>query len=834
MSSNTDRGVAGKAPSEAPLLGVLLRRWRERALLTQGQLAERAGLNVRTVRRLEAGEPLRPRSASVRSLAEALALDPAELETLTRAVTGAPETPPQHRVRPRQLPADVGGFVGRAAELAALTDVRDAEVTAIDGMAGVGKTALAVRAAHHLAPRYPDGDLFVDLHGHAPTVAAADPADLLARLLSVLGVDGESIPVHVDDRAALYRSVLADRRMLIVLDNAADETQVQPLLPGAGGSRVLITSRRRLVALTGARTVSVDVLPEPEAIALFAASAGRERVAGAAPGVLAELARCCGRLPLAVRLAAARLRAHPAWTVEYLLRRLQEGQPLGELYGGEHSVTAALDLSYRDLPPPLARAYRLLSLHPGVHLTPDAAAAALGTSAASPALEQLLEVHLLQEPALGRYTFHDLIRAHAVAAAEAEEPEAERRGVLTRLLDHYCENASAVLDHLYPYEADTRPRLTRRRTEAPADPGGWLETELPNLLPLARFASETGYREHAGHLAGTLHRCLRTRGRYAEAESLHRKALSAARAADDRAGELEALIGLAELDSLQGNHDQAIGKAACALEIARDVGHEAGELRALISLGFAHLEQMDLKEAADHYRRALDTARAAGHRTGELDALIGSGHVDRVLGDDDSAIANLTEALRIARAIGHRTSESRALIGLGYVQLKRAELAPAAGRFERALELARATGYRVGELSSLAALGDLHHLQGRHDAARRCFEEIAGLSRRIGNRNWEFEAIHSLGRLDHDASRPEQALDRHEQALHLAEELHQPGDQARAHDGLAHAHDALGRRGQARDHWARALALLTALGITETDERGVDVKTLGGRLNKQR
>ncbi|WP_410612859.1 ATP-binding protein [Amycolatopsis sp. lyj-109] len=826
-----------RAPSEDPTLGVLLRRWRERALLTQDQLAERAGLNVRTVRRLEAGEPLRPRSASVRSLAEALDLGPAELTTLTRAVTGAPETPAPQGVRPRQLPADVDGFVGRASELAALTGIRAADavaVTAIDGMAGVGKTALAVRAAHRLASRYPDGHLFVDLHGHTRTTAAADPADLLARLLGALGVEGESIPLHADDRAALYRSVLADRRMLIVLDNAADEGQVRPLLPGTGGCRVLITSRRRLIGLTGARIVSVDVLPQPEAIALFAASAGRERVADAAPGSLSELARCCGRLPLAVRLAAARLKAHPAWTVEYLLQRLREGWPLGELYGGQHSVTTALDLSYRDLPPPLARGYRLLGLHPGAHITPEAAAATLGTPAASATLEQLLEVHLLQEPAPGHYTFHDLIRAHAVAAAEAEEPEPERRAALTRLLDHYSENASAAMDHLYPYEADTRPQPPRRRTAAPADPADWLEAELPNLLPIARFAAENGYREHARHLAGTLHRCLRTRGRYAEADGLHRKALSAAQAAGDRVSEVEALVGLAELDSLRGNHDQAVRKAACALEIARESGHGAGELRALIGLGFAHLEQLDLKRAAEHYRQALDTARAAGHRTGELDALIGSGHVGRALGNEDSAVADLTEALRIARAIGHRTSEARALIGLGYVHLKRAELGPAAGRFERALELARATGYRVGELSCLAALGDLHHLQGRHEPARRCFEEIADLSRRIGNRNWEFEAIHSLGRLDHAAGRPEQALARHDRALRLAGELNQPGDEARAHDGLAHAHDALGRPDQARDHWARALALLTALGITETDERGVDVETLRRRVDQKR
>ncbi|MGP4101894.1 AfsR/SARP family transcriptional regulator [Nonomuraea sp. KM90] len=416
-----------------PAFGTLIRTWREQALLTQDQLAARAGLNVRTVRRLEAGELRRPRSTSLRKLAEALGQDATELSIIMRSTGEAPGGPLPARATPRQLPTDVVAFVGREGELAVLDRIGDADtvaITVIDGMAGAGKTALAVRAGHLLASRFPDGDLFVDLHGFTRGTAPADPADTLGHLLGVLGVPGETLPRHVDDRAALYRSVLAGRRMLIVLDNAANEAQVRPLLPGAGNCLVLITSRRRLVSLDDAWTVSVDVLPPADAIALFTETAGKERVAGTPAEVLAEVVRRCGLLPLAIRLAAARLKAHPAWGARHLLERLaRPGRRLGELHAGQRSVSAAFDLSYRALTVAERRAYRLLGLHAGMDITRDAAAALLATSVrdASVLLDRLHGVHLLQEPAPGRYRFHDLVRAHAAEVADGAEAEADRR-----------------------------------------------------------------------------------------------------------------------------------------------------------------------------------------------------------------------------------------------------------------------------------------------------------------------------------------------------------------------------------------------------------------------
>ncbi|MEW1836389.1 tetratricopeptide repeat protein [Nonomuraea angiospora] len=864
MPSGVRDGAEAGRPVGGPGLGELLRGWRERALLTQEQVAARAGLNVRTVRRLEADELRRPRSASVRSLAEALGLDAAEVSVLTRAASGLPQSArptarpaprPTPRPTPRQLPADAAAFVGRARELAVLDDVGDAAtvvVTAIDGMAGVGKTALAVHAAYQLAPRFPDGDLFVDLHGYTRGMAAADPADTLARVLGVLGVPGESIPRHLDDRAALYRSMLADRKMLIVLDNAADEAQVRPLLPGAGGCLVLVTSRRRLVGLDDARTVSVDVLPLADAIALFTGTAGEERVAGVPREVLASVVRRCGLLPLAIRLAAARLKAHPAWSVRHLLQRLEEHQhPLSELRAGQHSVTAALDLSYQELTAAERRAYRLLGLHPGVDLAPDAAAALLGlhpgadlapgAAAALPAasvkqaatlLDRLLEVHLLQEPVPGRYRFHDLIRTHAAERAAGEEHESDRRAASARLLNHYSRAASAAMDLLYPYEADMRPRLAPGEVAPPAvaDAAAWLEAELSNLLSLAQLAAEHGFSEHVRHLSATLHRCLRTRGRYAEAETLLERALSAARAAEYRTGELEALLGLGEIRQMQCRYEAALDDSSRALAIACAIGHRAGELRALNGIGMVRGFQGEYARASEHFAQALDIARAIGQRTGELDALIAAGNVHRIMGWYERSADELARALVIARSIGHRTGELRALLGIGFIHLGQDAHSPATDYFTRALDLARGTGHRLGELDSLNGLGHLHRLQGRYEEAYDCYEQALRLACEIGNSNWQFEALHGLGRLQHARGQADQALDCHSQALGLASDLRQPSDQARAHDGLAHAHAALGRPGHARRHWTEALTIMSALGIDRTEETGVDAESISAHL----
>lgn len=432
-------GVGSMNPGAGMSMGELLRTWRRRALLTQEQLAERAGLNVRTVRRLENDGLLRPRTTSVLLLAKALDLDGAERAALNAVARDRPADHAAHRPAdhaadarpwtvPRQLPADLAVSGVREREAAFVASRTTQAVVFVTGMAGTGKTVLAVHAAHRLAPHFPDGQLFVDLHGHAQATAPVDPGDALARVLRTLGVPAEHVPWHLDDRAALYRSVLADRRLLIVLDDAADEHQLHPLLPATPGCRVIVTSRHRLTCPGDARVLSLDTLPLTEAVSLFVRTAGcaLDATSGGDPAVtsvcapetppdvLAEIVRRCGLLPLAIRLAAARLQAHPSWNARHLLDRLTTDR-LAELAAGHQSVTGALNRSYERLPPDQQRAYRLLGAAPHSSFTLGTAAVLLNTTPAraSRLLDHLVHAHLLQEPAPGRYRLHDLVHAHA-------------------------------------------------------------------------------------------------------------------------------------------------------------------------------------------------------------------------------------------------------------------------------------------------------------------------------------------------------------------------------------------------------------------------------------
>jgi DNA-binding SARP family transcriptional activator/tetratricopeptide (TPR) repeat protein len=742
---------------------------------------------------------------------------------------------------PRQLPAPSQLFTGRVTELGDLGTIHDAStvvITAIDGMAGVGKTALAVQAAHQMADRYPDGQLFIDLHGYTHGVAPVEPGDALDRILRSLGVAGERIPVDVDERAALYRSWLADRRMVIVLDNAATEAQVTPLLPGAPGCVVLVTSRRRLAGLDQTHTLSLDTLPAADAAALLRNTAGESRLAGQPPDVVAELVELCGLLPLAVRIAAARLRSHPTWDLSHLARRLRDRQHrLVELAAGQRSVTAALDLSYQDLNADLRRMYRLLGLHFGADIEPYAAAALLDASMleAGRLLEQLLEAHLLQEPVPGRYRFHDLVRAHAAQTAARDETDDGRRVAVDRLLDYYRHTASVAMDTVYPYERDRRPPVAPVHTPQPvlsaAEPAlSWLDIELSNLLTAATFATEHDRSAHLWQLSAILHRHLRSHGQYHDAVTLHQQALTTARATGDQAAELEALNGLGHIHRLHGRYEQASDDHGHALRLARATGHRAAELNALNGLGHTHRKQGRHERASHHYRQALPLARAIGDHTGELDALVGLGHYHLLRGRHERAVEHLYQTLRLARAIGHHVGEVNALNSLGNVHRRQGLHERAADSYQQAAQLARVNGNRVGERAALAGLGYVRRMQGQYEQASDHFQRLLDLALESGDRNYQFEAWQGLGRLRHDTGNPEAAITHHHQALTLATELGQPDDEARAHDGLARAHHTLHRHERARTHWQHALDIFTRLGTDFTDEEETTAAAIRDRL----
>jgi DNA-binding SARP family transcriptional activator/Tfp pilus assembly protein PilF len=856
-----------------------------RALYQAGRRAEALDLYARARRYLSDELGIDPDS-ELRELHQAILRDEVAVPQLvTPAAEDHPERGSPGRIVPRQLPADVRGFTGRSEELDQLDRLlhggqasTSVVVTAIGGNAGVGKTALAVHWAHRVSERFPDAQIFVDLHGFTGGVAPVKAEDALDRLLRALGVPGGQIPVELDDRAALWRSVLAGRKMLIVLDNAATEAQVAPMLPGVPGSLVLVTSRRRLVGLDPTHTVTLDTLPAADALSLFARTAGQDRLTNQPRGLVAETIELCGHLPLAIRIAAARLRSHPVWTLGDLVERLRdEDQRLAELADGPRGVAGALDVSYGQLDAEQQRLYRLLGLHPGPDVEPYAAAALadLGHAQARRCLDRLLDAHLLQEPTAGRLVFHDLVRAHAAHVATAAETDASRRAAMSRLLDYYRHSASLAMDVAYPYERERRPHVAPTATRVPdlSDPVhaiGWLDTELPNILAAAQHAAGDAPSTYVLDLSGILHRHLGTRGRYHDVEALHQRALVAARATGVQEGEITALIGLSYAYRAQCRYEDATVHLGQALQLARTNGHHVGEVDALTGLAWVHRRHCRYEQAADHYERALRLARTSGHQVGELDSLDGLGRVRWLQGRYQQATDYLGQALQLARANGHRVTELTALTGLARVHflqgqyeqaiehsLQVLQLARAIGHragevdalsslgrhyslqgrnqqatdhLGQALELARASGNRVGELTALTGLGQVRRVLGQHNQAADHFRQLLDLAQEVGERNFEYEARQGLGRLQEAVGDAATALAYHQQALALATDLEQLADEARAHDGLARAHVALGQPVQARQHWRRALEILTRLGTDHTEEPETSTSAIHARL----
>lgn len=864
------------------MFGDAVRAHRRRVGVTQEELADRSGLSLRSISKIEGGRIIRPRPATVRLLASAFGLTGADLDAFRRAAAGEdPEPSTRPGPVPRQLPAPAPAFTGRTLEFAVLdwvSDGSDVAIAAIDGMPGVGKTALAVHWAHRAVDRYPDGQVFVDLRGSATDPAPVDPAEALDRMLLGIGVPSGRIPATLDDRAGLWRSETAGKRMLILLDDVTSPGQVQPLVPGAQGSMVLVTSRRRLTGMDSTRTVSLDVLPVADAVALLARTAARDGLVNRPGDASVEIVELCGRLPLAIRVAGARLRAHPSWELTDLAGRLRD-QPerLAALTDGTRSVAAALELSYRQLSAGPRRLYRLLGLHPGPDADPYTAAALadLTVAQAERNLEELHTAHLTQEPAALRYAFHNLVRAHAAGAAARDETVLARRAAISRLLDHLLRTASVAADTAYPKRRPSRFRTPATGTPAPdlvdRDRAvAWLDVETPNLLAAAEHAARHGWPEHALHLSTLLPAHLHTRGRYGDLESLRRAALGAAQASGDRASESDALNGLGWAHWLQGRYEQALVQFTPALRIARTAGHRDGETEALVGLGWGLQRRARYEPAAAHFTQALQNARtmgnrkrelealnglgwthwmqglyrhahavftaalqvarAAGDRDAEIDALLAVGNAQRMLGWYTDALDNFGRVLAYARAAGHRYAKMHALLGLGNVSRMLGRYPAALDHFAQACEIARATGQHNGELDALTGLGHVQRRRRQYEQAASHYREALDLAAQPGNNQWQFEAHQGLGRLTYAIGEPSAALGHHREALTLATGLRRPVDRARAYDGLAHAHQALGQPAQAHRQWRHALDLLTNVEAEHTADEEATAQTIRDRL----
>jgi DNA-binding SARP family transcriptional activator/Tfp pilus assembly protein PilF len=735
---------------------------------------------------------------------------------------------------PRQLPGAVPQFTGRLAELARLSQILDRAsslapgtvvISAIGGTAGVGKTALAVYWAHQVASRFPDGQLYVDLRGYDPGEPMT-ASTALAAFLRALGVPGRDIPAREEERAARYRSLLAGRRLLVVLDNAGSAAQVRPLLPGAPGCMTVVTSRDSLaglVARDGARRLDLGLLPPADAVGLLRALIGGR--VDADPDAAAALAGQCSRLPLALRVAAELAAASPATGLADLVTELSDQRRrLDLLDGGDDpptAVRAVFSWSYRHLDAGAARAFRLVGLHPGPDCDQYAAAALTGAGAAQAghALAALARGHLVQQTGPGRYGMHDLLRAYARDLAIAEDGEDGVRAALTRLSGYYLHAAAVAMDTLFPAEQHSRPRVPQPATPvpplaAPAVARAWLDTELAALVAIA--AQDVP--GHTARLAAILFRYLDTGGHFLEAVIIYGHARRAAHRAGDRAAEGNALTSLGVLDLRQGRFQQAATRLQEGLALFRAADDRAGEVRALGNLGILCLQEGRYHEATGHLDRAITLFRLAGDQTGEARALASLAMIAFEQGRYELAADHLQRALVIFVESDDRTGEAHALASLGEINLQQGQPEQAIGRLQRALELFREIGSRPGEARALAVLGHADLQQGRYDQAAERQRQSLAICRETRDRSGEASALNGLGEVLLAAGRPADARVEHTAALSVTTDSGERYEQARAHRGLARSYHAGGDAGQARHHWQQALPLYTALGAPEADE----------------
>jgi tetratricopeptide (TPR) repeat protein len=619
-------------------------------------------------------------------------------------------------------------------------------------MTGVGKTAFAVHAGHLLAGRFPDGQIFLALHGHTPGQRPVEPGDALASLLLMAGLPAAQIPPDVAARAALWRGRLAAKRLLLVLDDAAGSDQIRPLLPGSGGCLVLVTSRRHLSALDDAVAISLDTLPPGAANRLLSRLSGRPGLSPEDPAA-EQLTRLCGYLPLAIGLIARQLHHHPSWPLPELAAELGASRDrLGLMSAENVSVAAAFDLSYADLSPDQQRLFRRLGLHPGTEIDAYAAAALDGSdlSSARRALEALYDQYLLTEPSYGRYRLHDLIREYAHGLADRVDPGEDRDRAAASVLDYYQRTAALADSALsrQPRPAPARIAQAPVTTPALANPDqalSWIRADRDNLLACLDHVTGTGQDSRVVALTAGLAALLRIDGPWAEAIARHAAAVSAAHRLGDRSGQASALTSLGNGRLPAGDYPGAMRAAEDALAIYRDIGDRLGQANALDTLGNVQLQTGDYPAGAQALTEALGIYRDIGDRLGQANALTSLGNARRLTQDHPGAIAALQEALGGYRDIGDRLGQANALIGLARDRYDTGDYPEAARAAAEALDVYRDTGYRTGQADSLDLLGEMRRITGDYPGAAEALKEALGIYRDIGYRTGQANSLTSLG-----------------------------------------------------------------------------------------
>ncbi|WST46375.1 tetratricopeptide repeat protein [Streptomyces avidinii] len=739
-----------------------------------------------------------------------------------------PGTPAAPADAPCTLPYDLPDFTGRAKELAELFDYvqdegrggdRYARIVAIDGMGGMGKTTLAVRAAHRLAGRYPDGQLHIDLHGFTPGREPVTPAAALDGLLRTLGTPGDRIPEDLEGRTALWRSKLDGQRMLLLFDNAVDAAQIRPLLPASPGCLALITSRGRLMDLDGVEWVSIGMMEPEDSTSLMAETLGTTRVA-AEPAASAELAELCGHLPLALRIATARLRNRPRWTVRYLVERLRdEKRRMDELSSGERSVAATLRLSYLAMDEEYRTAFRILSLYPCAGTDVYSAAALLGTAVrdAEDALEFLLDVHLVQQPDIGLYTFHDLVRSFAQSLRGSATADDDAEAV-ERLLGYYMTTSDAACEVLFPGRERRPTGIPPYRGERPhfrdaEQAVSWFDREQAGLLAAVSLAERSGHDRYAACLSRNIGFHLHAHGQLDEFWSVGHLAVAAARRLDD-----PALLGIS-LANL-GAACWKLGRFEEGLEVAREAratavraGDRHTEANSESTIGLLLSMLGRYGEALPLLERSVAAALELGNPRAESEGLTTLSTLYERWGRYPEAAAAARRAIEIDRDLGYRSNEIMALADLAFAQVGLGEYTDADASLKRARDLCDETRSPGDVALVLALSAQVAHERGDGPQARTFAERSLALGRTSGAPIRLAKVENILGQLHMLWGEHEVALALHAHAHKLAAPMSFRAEEASALVGLARAAEALGDSPAAAGHRTAAEGLFDFMGL---------------------
>jgi len=801
-------------------------------------------------------------------------------QRILRRDPGLTATPAHSRrgrtLQVNNLPPDISNFVGREDQLRLLSEHDPASaprIKIIEGMPGVGKTTLAVHAAHRMTERYADGQLFLRFHAHDPGHSVLDPADALHRLLELLHVPAARIPRTLPERSALWRSELSHRRMVVVLDDVPGAEQIRPVLPTAGHCLILITTRPRLHGLDNAHAMTLRPLTTGDAIALFTQAAGAESTRDSA--AVAKAVGLFGRLPLAIQVAASRLRRARSSDVADLVDELSHSRDRpGHTDLVTSQVMSAFELSYGGLTLGEQRLFRRLGLSPCPGITLHAAVALGGETLADTevALTTLLDHHLLERATATHFRFHDLTRMYATARATRDEPEPQQRRAIGRLLDYYLHTADRADRMLYPHRQRIPVLITYAPTAAPSvdtaeSARDWLESEWRNILQAAREAARHELKRRCVDLTHMLAAFLETSGYWDEAIAAHSLALQACHDLDDPPGIAQSSLELSLVSLRTGRNEAALRHAEEATDLYRSLADRHGEAMALDRTGVIHRNSARFREALACYLDSRELYLETGDLRGVADAVDHAGICYRYLGRYPEAIAHHNEALALYCRAGDRRGEARALNNIGCVQRERGYHRDAMRLWQKSLKIFQEIGGRQYLAILSHNIGCMHQYKGNYEEAlaefRRAlityrdtgdlhgqaslFNEIGAtyccmelysealihhqkaksIADEIGEAREQVAAHRGIADAQRGSGHHVEALDHYDSALRLAREIGDPSQQAKTLDGIAETMLRMGKREAARLCWRQALDLFQQLGVPEADAVRIRLQTLG-------